>query len=266
MNDELVLKVAQSKAAHWYHEDGTPQHTIDGANGNERNTNLRDARKYGLYPSVTGVDSDVLTNFGVTRWKENILIEAAYTLPVKPDEEYGDFCDRVKSDADQFGSVAREFGSKIHAAIDCFHMDRDFQPEPELLPWFEKYKAWFNANIIDVVSSEKRVVNKKVGYAGTMDMVARHQEYGTVLIDFKTQNMKSAKPNFYDSWVRQLAAYRECVDPKPQCLSVVINSKEPMDPFEKLWTDQETKTGWDVFKRACEIWQLQRNYFPGGEE
>jgi hypothetical protein len=100
-----------------------------------------------------------------------------------------------------------------------------------------------------------------------MDMVAKHINYDEpILIDFKTQNVRGKNPNFYDSWIRQLAAYRECVESRPMVMSVVINSKEPMDPFEKLWTEQETKTGWDVFRRACEIWQLQRGYFPGGEE
>ena len=263
----LIIKVEAGSESHWYHEDGTPQHRIEGVNGHERNTTLRDARKYKLLPSVTGIDKDVLTNFGVTKWYNGILLEAAWTLPASDKGEYDDFCDRVKADADQFGADAREFGSQIHRSIDEFHGDKFFRPEPELLPWFEKYKEWFDASIEEVISSERRVVNMKHGYAGTMDMLAKHINYDEpILIDFKTQNMRKDKPNYYDSWIRQLAAYRECVNPHPRVMSVVINSKEPMDPFEKLWTDQETKTGWDVFRRACEIWQLQRNYYPGGEE
>ena len=266
--DELKLKVAEPiKSGHWYHADGSPQHTIEGANGKERGTILTDARKYNLFPSVTGIDKDVLTNFGVSNWYINTVLEASYTLPTMTGEDFENFCKRIRKDANQFGSEARKFGSEIHDAINNFHGDKNYKPDPALEPWFEEYLAWYQKNIEEVVCSERTVVNRKIGYAGTMDMVAKHVDYPEpILIDIKTQNMKGKKPNYYDSWIRQLAAYRECVDGKPMVMSLVINSKEPMQPFEKLWTDQEVKTGWDVFRRACEIWQLQRNYFPGGEK
>jgi len=265
--DELTLKVEAGSEAHWYYANGLSQHTMESSDGTTRNTNLRDARKLGLFPSVTEVIK-ILANFGITKWYQGMLIEAAWTMPDKfRGESYTMFAERCYQDADQFGADAREFGSAIHEMIDRFHNDPDYVPNDQLLwPYFEKYKAWFKANIIRVIDSERTVVNTKYGYAGTMDLLAEHQEHGTVLIDFKTQNMKYGRPNYYDSWPLQLAAYRECIEPKPRCLSVVINSKEPMDPFEKLWSDQKTKTSWDVFRRCTEIWQLQRNYFPQKQE
>ena len=35
----------KSEAGHWYDHDGKPMYTIVGANGKERNTTLRDAKK-----------------------------------------------------------------------------------------------------------------------------------------------------------------------------------------------------------------------------
>jgi hypothetical protein len=45
----------KSEAGHWYDHDGKPMYTIVGANGKERNTTLRDAKKEGLVPSVTTI-------------------------------------------------------------------------------------------------------------------------------------------------------------------------------------------------------------------
>lgn len=265
--DELTLKVEAGSEAHWYHANGMSQHTIETAEGATRNTNLRDARKLGLFPSVTEI-LKILANYGITKWYQGMLLEAAWTMPNhRREQAFGMFEEDCRRDADQFSADARAFGSAIHEAIDRFHNDPEYVPEDELLlPYFEKYKAWFKASIIRVIDSERTVVNTDHGYAGTMDLLAEHQEHGTVLIDFKTQNMKYGRPNFYETWPLQLAAYRECVNPKPRCMSVVINSKEAMDPFEKLWDDQKIKTSWDVFRRCCEIWQLQRNYFPQEQE
>jgi hypothetical protein len=45
-------------------------------------------------------------------------------------------------------------------------------------------------------------------------------------------------------------------------MSLVINSAKPEDPVEKIWTSEELKDAWSVFKKALEIWQLQKKYTP----
>ena len=47
----------KSESGHWYTQEGEPMYTIVGANGKERNTTLRDAKKEGLVPSVTTIMS-----------------------------------------------------------------------------------------------------------------------------------------------------------------------------------------------------------------
>ena len=52
----------KSEAGHWYDRAGEPMYTIIGANGKERNTNLRDAKSLGLVPSVTTVMKIIAIN------------------------------------------------------------------------------------------------------------------------------------------------------------------------------------------------------------
>ncbi len=67
-------------AGHWYALDGSPCYTIVGRNGRERPTTLRDARKLGLVPSVTGIIK-MMAAPGLEAWKANELLMAALTAP-----------------------------------------------------------------------------------------------------------------------------------------------------------------------------------------
>ena len=53
--NKLAASKYKSEAGHWYTRDGEPMYTIIGANGKERNTTLRDAKKEGFVPSVTTI-------------------------------------------------------------------------------------------------------------------------------------------------------------------------------------------------------------------
>ena len=43
--NKLSAKKTTSESGHWYTQEGDPMYTVIGANGKERNTTLRDARK-----------------------------------------------------------------------------------------------------------------------------------------------------------------------------------------------------------------------------
>ena len=69
-----------AESTHWYTRDGIPRYTIIGANGKERNTTLRDARKEGLIPSVTTI-LKVASNPVLNQWIQKQVLMAALTLP-----------------------------------------------------------------------------------------------------------------------------------------------------------------------------------------
>jgi hypothetical protein len=60
----------KSESGHWYTQEGEPMYTIIGANGKERNTTLRDAKKEGLVPSVTTI-MGVVAKPALETWKQN---------------------------------------------------------------------------------------------------------------------------------------------------------------------------------------------------
>jgi hypothetical protein len=259
----VILTKPQS-SAHWYHADGTPQHTVIGANGKERPTTLRDARKLNLFPSVTTIIG-IISKPGLESWKVEQGILAALTLPREIGETDDAFAERVSADMKAQVVKAGDFGTRLHAAIEAANLyEFPENTDTELDPWLAHYGAWKDANIIKVIRAEDRLVHTQLGYAGTFDLLADHQAHGVCLIDFKTQNVKD-KPKFYDQWAWQLAAYRAALGMNCHCLSVVIDSNAPSAPVEKLWTEEELIDGLEIFHHATRIWQVMNGYVPRSE-
>ena len=50
-----MIQINREPAGHWYSKEGKPVHTQIKKDGGERNTTLADAKKLGLYPSVTTI-------------------------------------------------------------------------------------------------------------------------------------------------------------------------------------------------------------------
>ena len=77
--------VQAESGGHWYSENGESAHVVIGKNGKERNTTVADARKMGLLPSVTSVQS-ILEKPQLTAWKISTAVESALTLPKEENE------------------------------------------------------------------------------------------------------------------------------------------------------------------------------------
>ena len=255
-----MIIVKPKSSAHWYTRDGMSAHTTTAANGAERSTTLRDARKLNLLPSVTSV-LGVLAKPGLEAWKQEQAILAALTLPRNHGEGDDTFATRVVADMQAQVEKAAGFGTAIHAAIEQVNVAGNTDSVlPEVKPWLDCYNQWREGSILRVLRSEETVI--QAGYVGRFDLLADHAEHGVCLIDFKTQNVKKDKPNFYEAWGYQLAAYRHALGMNCHCLSLVIDSNKPAAPVEKLWADDELDNGLEIFKAALEIWQRQRGYIP----
>ena len=67
---------------HWYYPDGRSLHTVPKKDGTgERNTTKADARKLGLFPSVTAI-TKIVANPSLDRWKQNQMLEACVNNPI----------------------------------------------------------------------------------------------------------------------------------------------------------------------------------------
>ncbi len=257
---------------HWYYPDGRPLHTVPKKDGSgDRNTTKADARKLGLYPSVTAI-TKIVANPSLDRWKQNQMLNACVNCPIESGEKVEHYEAKMRESAQRKMVDARAFGSLFHSAIDELnttgYLDERYE---EVRPFVKHYLEWSRDNRVSIVDTEFVCVNQQLGYAGQVDGLAIVNGKLT-LLDYKTQDVKKDakgrhKPNFYNSWAWQLAAYAKADWPnKPpriqQVMNVVLCSQEPCYPITKVWTREELRQSWKVFKASCHIWQATEKFDP----
>lgn len=250
--------------AHWYTKEGKPSH----------DSTLREARKFGLYKSVTSIDKEVFPNHFLEKWKMNELAEACANNPRMPHESIEDYANRAYQISLEKAIVAADFGKGLH---DCMDGYPQMPLLPDYLPWYLEFVKWYDENITDTIASEKVVLDHDIGVAGRLDRVVIHKTLARTIIDYKTQRVKvddkqRKKPAFYDSWGRQLAFYAVC-DAKeqglfpsiPACLSVVLDSQVAGPPYIKVWEPAEIKALYSHFVAGSWIYHSQKGYWPRGQ-
>jgi len=205
----VLIKDQTSESGHWYDEMGNPAYEIIGANGKQRNTTLRDAKKLGLLPSVTTV-LGVAAKPGLDRWKQEQAILAALTLPRLECEEESEWLSRVLNDSKAQGKQAAERGSAIHAIIESFFDGILLESVPTYCRNIENaLQAAYGARLW---IPEQSASHTELKFGGKVDLHAKADKVKgipPVIIDFKTKETPLDKAVLYDEFIMQMAAYRE---------------------------------------------------------
>ena len=258
------MKLYSPDAAHWYGRDGVPMHSVPSLKGKPRPTTVRDARKLGLYPSVTNIIG-VIAKPELTSWLQAQAVMAALTLPRNPGESEDAFAQRVVADSLTTRDSAADFGTAFHAGAEQVAHSLAVDAEHPAAAWLHHYFAWFRRNVVSLRWTEAVLVNHDLGYAGTADLLIEHREHGPCLVDLKTMKLKpeyKVKP--YSTWGYQLAAYRKALGLPVKCLNLIVNSNEPSEPIEHVWSAEELETGWRAFEAAHRLWVIEKGFDPTG--
>lgn len=254
--------VLPSTNAHWYYPNGNPCHQVEcsskGKKGEMRDVTVRDARKMGLYPSVTNIIR-ILDKPSLNSWREEQAILAALTLPGVEGETVDERARRVAHDAKSQVDDAARRGKQIHKCVETYLLFQKFDPHPEVAPLVERFPAWADKHIRHVYAAEQTVVGD--GYAGTLDLHAEVEGYGNRIMDFKSRKPYNGAVRTYDEDNIQLSAYWGAVN-ATGTMSVFINSQQPDEPVMHAWENEETQKGWVIFDHLKAIWCLLKNYTP----
>lgn len=235
-----------SESGHWYAKDGTPTYRIIGANGKERNTTLRDARKLDLVPSVTTI-LNVAAKPGLNTWLQQQVLLAALTLPRGDGEPEEAWIDRIMADSKTVTQEAAERGTFMHGQIEAY-----FEKQPGDYPDYVK-ETFFAVNKefgVQEWRSEKSFASL-LGFGGKVDL---HGD--DVVIDFKTKEKVDDKTAAYDEHIMQLAAYRVGLGlPFAKCANVFVDQKANV----KIIThdEEDLKKGWAMFEALLKFYQIK---------
>lgn len=257
---ELKISSFTSEAGHWYTRKGEPAYTTVGANGKERNTTLRDARKDNLVPSVTTI-LNVAAKPGLENWKMQQVLFAALTLPKRDQESETEYIDRIISDSKEQGRSAADAGTEIHAAVETFFEKKKIVSHGDHVRGVDKA-------IKDLFGDQdwlcERPFAHELGYGGKVDMFARGKEKSDegIVLDIKTKEFTDPdKVEGYDEHMMQLAAYRVGLGMQSaRCANVFVSRNVPGLVKIIEWRPEDVFRGWKMFVRLLEFWQLKNNH------
>jgi hypothetical protein len=252
-----------SESGHFYEPGtGAPRYTIIGANGKERNTTLRDARKFGWYPSVTTIQKCAAAP-GLERWRQQQVLLAALTLPRKPGEPENDWLDRVIQDSQEQGRKAADRGTRIHAAIQG-HFEGQ-APEPEMWPHVQgAVKALEQAFGKNDFWIPEQSFAHEAGFGGKVDLHYTTARRVGVVVDVKTKEFDNVgQVKGWDDHAIQLAAYAKGLGlDTVACGNLFVSASVPGLATLILWSEEEIARGWTMFQSLLAYWQAKQNYWP----
>jgi hypothetical protein len=242
------------EGGHFYKRNGEPAYTYLNAKGEEKNTTLREARKFGWYPSVTQIIR-LASAPGLEMWKQEQTILACLTLPKIEGESETDFIKRLREDAKAQAKQAAEKGTEIHGYI-----ERGFRGE--ILPDETGYMYFDSvANTIfnecgrqESWSTEKSFASS-LGFGGKIDL---HKD--KYLIDFKGTDKPLESLKVWDEQCQQLAAYDQGLCYDGYSLGVfrkcgICYVHRDTAESRLIWIeDKELIKGWKCFVALLDFW------------
>ena len=225
--------------SHWYDKDGSPRYEIEGKNG-LRPTTLRDARKNGWVPSVSTVWKDVVAAPGLVRWSHGQLFDAQVNNNPRPDEDIKDYKDRVFSIYHKESTKAAERGTMIHGILENYFVNGIGEPGYGSL----------------ISGTESKLLEVCGKHGGKIDI---HSDEW--MVDFKTKELdEGQKPDTYDAYGVQLAAYDHGMGGGRKLLNLFISVSSPGYVYPYQWEEKERL--FSMFSTALQLWKLIKRYEP----
>ena len=246
---------------HYYTRSGEKAYTVIGKNGIERDTNIGDARKLNLLPSVTTILA-VLDKPQLNKWSREKVLEAVIEVGDIGDYHGGreEWEKEVWSVYKQKTTVYSTKGSEVHQKLEGYFKTGELEVEDEelLLPAIEVVQS-LGYNIAEAEPS----FASEAGYGGQIDLILHPDadEKPVAIIDFKTrQGEKLDKRSIYDSYLMQISAYRYAVEPDADCYNLLISQTHPGVTYLHKYEEEELERGLQQFLTLLEYWKLVNNY------
>lgn len=258
MDLNAIAKPASSAGgdgARWYTRHGRFVPVALNKKGEEVAPSLREARRFGLIPSVTTI-LQVVANYGLQLWKEEQLILSAMTLPRKVGEGDEEFMKRVRIDASAQVKEAARIGKEIHAHIEHWIKTGDTSSLGQT--FFHDFNEVLGFDRREVKTEVK--ISPHLGYAGTMDILCPDG----VIKDMKTQEWSTKevkKFSLYDANKYQIGGYSNPSEKLAGAQNIFIDRKT-LEVQVKSYSRDEVALFRKQFMSIFEMWKTLKKFEP----
>ncbi len=248
---------------HFYQKNGKPLYEINKVGSKEkRDTNLADARKLSLVPSVTTITS-IVAKPVLDKWKiDQLFLTVVEQYPKGRDEDVEKYKNRILPLYREKTEKAAKRGTEIHDKLESYFLTGkiDAKDEEIIVPALNLLAYEFNGQ--KWIPEESFAHN--AGFGGKVDLYAKGSKtYSNgIILDFKTKAKDQLdKKSLYDDYCIQLAAYRLGLKiPKAKCYNLVISTTKPGTLYLHRWSEEELIAGLEKFQTMLKLWQLLNNY------
>ena len=247
---------------HWYSSEGEPTYTVIGANGKERPTTLRDARKEGYVPSVTTIFK-VKASPGLDRYKQTQLLEAAWQHK-RLTTGWAEYCREVVKKSNEHRIKAAETGSALHDELETYYKGGDISHGAAIL--VDPVVSFMLEQFPDVDDwiAEPSFTEQQFGFGGKVDMYSPGHN---IILDWKTKSKADVVGiKAYDDHHMQTAAYAvglaglaKARDTKRYNLFISTQTPGNLQLTESTGFYRE----WGMFINLLNYWKLANNYKCG---
>lgn len=221
-----------------------------------RPTRITDFRKWlkqglDVAPSVTTI-LNVLDKAALTNWKVNTHLECSFQC--RSIDNLDLFLAEAKRIAEMEMDQAPTAGTNVHEVLEDYFNGK--LPPMDSHDWVICKNVWDaiqEGTGLVIPEGQPEVMFLKDGYAGCCDLVLDGW-----IIDYKTKLTKEKfKPGkmAYPDHSRQLAAYRQAINPEARAANIFICIETGEVDFHEH-SEEELQKGWKVFEHAKSIWQL----------
>lgn len=170
--------------------------------------------------SVTNVLSTAVAKPALQWWAAGLAATWAADHPDEVAERAIDnraaLIGEMKRQHDQKSTAAMDLGTRVHTAAEYRLLGSPIPDDPEVAPYLAQFDQWLTTWGVDadgdVVATEITVAHRRLGYAGTGDLMvwlpsgaARRRQLW--LIDYKSSATRPAS-SVYPEYALQLAALR----------------------------------------------------------
>ncbi|NHZ85784.1 MAG: hypothetical protein GWP19_07875 [Planctomycetia bacterium] len=162
------------------------------------------------YPSVTEIIGMLDKSSALMGWVAKSMGEYI----IKYQEDYDDLKDLVQKAKYSYKDISAEamdIGSEIHGLIEIYIKHKIDPTKGKTLHesvsnGYLAFLEWEKENIKEWFYSERPIHDLDIGYAGTLDAIAKMKDNKVIVIDFKSSK------GFYDGYDLQISAYRAAAE------------------------------------------------------
>lgn len=232
-----------------------------------------------LLPSVSGI-TRVLSAPGLDYYKARQTVKACFDSPAIGEEDFDIYFKHIMEKSGEDASGAADLGTVVHAALESFYSEPLIYQKHDILvndqavssdDFINAVSEKINELGLEIMHSEKVLVNNAFGYAGTTDIIFKSND-GYGIADFKTKRTKAGKPvEPIETHPLQIAAYVAAhwgegfdypIGHKSIGYNIYISTTEIGRVDIKRWSYEDLVESWEIFCHCLALWRWRNCYDP----